>query len=397
VETNNKNNKINKAIRGLIYTLVILIPATFSVNFYSVFSAPKLAILNIISSIILLLWGLKIFTDEKFTYKTGKQNIALIAYATISILTVIFSASINTSLYGTYSRFIGIYTILILIFLTFTVQTFFQNKENIKKLLLTSTATATLISIYAIAQYKNLLPQNYTWTTSPTIRSFATIGHPIHLGIYIGINIILTLYIFKNTKLKIIKYTSILAILTQTIALYLTASRSAIIATIIVLFSIYIIKNRQKIKKHISKYLLAIFLISTITITGITIFNSELTQTETIKRTTQIVQSIEKGYIPDRISWWLSGLNMAKDKPILGWGLSTYSDIYNKYRRTDFKTIEQNGMAGKITPETAHNEYINLLATQGILGLLAFLSIIYTIYFYNPIKNELNSTTKTAN
>jgi len=168
------------------------------------------------------------------------------------------------------------------------------------------------------------------------------------------------------------------------ITLYLTASRGALIATILAALMYAFCLTLRKwhvIKIHFGKITISIALILAILISGTVIFWNQIEQTPLVDRSIDAVSSIMRGKIPDRISWWYSSLDMVKDKPLLGHGLSTFRDIYNQYRRVDYNTLEEDDMQDHITPEAAHNEYLNIAATQGILGLFSFLAIILFVYF----------------
>ena len=71
---------------------------------------------------------------------------------------------------------------------------------------------------------------------------------------------------------------------------------------------------------------------------------------------------------------------MVKDKPILGHGLSAFRDVYNYYRRTDYKLPDD--LQDGITPEAAHMEYFNIWATQGTLGLAAFIAMLAAVFVF---------------
>ncbi len=82
-------------------------------------------------------------------------------------------------------------------------------------------------------------------------------------------------------------------------------------------------------------------------------------------------QQISAGETVDRQSWWLSSIDMWKERPVIGNGLSTFADKYNGVRRLDYRVPADE--QDRIVPQNAHMEFLNVLATQGIVGLLAYL------------------------
>ena len=79
--------------------------------------------------------------------------------------------------------------------------------------------------------------------------------------------------------------------------------------------------------------------------------------------------------ISERISMYKSGLKLVKDHPIIGNGARTYENLFEKVREYAYHTME------------VHCYYLDMLMDYGIIGLIAFLSII-VITIYNFIKRK---------
>ncbi len=371
----------DRGIRYALYALIVAIPVAFSPAFHTVFSAPKLLALRLITLFIFLLWGAKIYIEEHFTFRRGPLNWVLLVYAIVSILTTIYSVAFYTSLLGAQGRFLGIFTILNLLVLPLFIWNHL-NKKQVITLLKISTITASFLALYGIAQYFGIFQEGFNWDQTATDRVFGTIGHGNHFGAYLGMNLLLGLFLLPTFPKKWQKNILIMGLILQFIALFLTASRGAVISTWIafgvVLFNFSYQKWRS-VKKALQKTLLPGFIIISITIAGFIIFDKNVDDIPLVNRTIATITAAQEGVVPDRLSWWMSSLDMVAERPLLGFGLSTYRDIYNQFRRTDYRTLENNGMQDNITPESAHNEYLNIAATQGLIGLAAFLAIIILI------------------
>ena len=84
---------------------------------------------------------------------------------------------------------------------------------------------------------------------------------------------------------------------------------------------------------------------------------------------------------------WLSALEMAKDSPILGTGPGSFKIVYPAYRRPQIFYIEN---AHNNETQHAENEYLEQLATGGVIGLGLFLWL-FAFVFTGTFKN-LRST-----
>ncbi len=390
-----KQKWYDRAITFLLYSLVVLIPTVFSPAFYTTFGEPKLLVLRLITLSIILLLGFKALNENKISYKKSKLNAFLGLYGAVCLLTAICSSSIFTSLFGAHSRFLGLFTIINLLVLPFFVFNYFKDKDAIRRLLIISLITSSLLAVYGILQHFNIWQEQYNWNQDPSDRVFGTIGHGNHFGSYLAMNFILGLFLIKEIPIKWGKILLFSGLALHLITIFLTASRGAVVALLLALLimggSVLVKKIRQK-EFNYSKWLVSIFVIIAVSIGAGLIFKDDVKKISIVERTEATIESIGRGNMPDRISWWLSALEMLKDRPLIGYGLSTYRDIYSQYRRLDYVTLEEGDQEAHITPEAAHNEYLNIAATQGLIGLVTFLAII--IYVFSGIKRGLKKNQK---
>ena len=72
-----------------------------------------------------------------------------------------------------------------------------------------------------------------------------------------------------------------------------------------------------------------------------------------------------------RFEMWKSALEMAKEKPLFGWGIQGATEK----RKLDTKEKIVTGDIGQFTH--AHNQYLDDLSKRGIIGLLALLAVLF--------------------
>jgi O-antigen ligase len=76
----------------------------------------------------------------------------------------------------------------------------------------------------------------------------------------------------------------------------------------------------------------------------------------------------------ERISRWLAAYNMVRARPLLGIGYGAYPSSYFQYRVLTLKTGEQFKRMG------VHSEYIKVVAETGILGTIALVGFIVSLF-----------------
>ena len=80
----------------------------------------------------------------------------------------------------------------------------------------------------------------------------------------------------------------------------------------------------------------------------------------------------------ERFNRWNSAIELAKKRPISGWGPGTYSFVYAPFQESSDLTIISTNFG---TGGNAHSEYLGPLAEQGIPGLLIMLLLVFFIFY----------------
>lgn len=371
-----KNITTQDLIKALICVLVALVPAIYSTEFESIFTMPKLTLVRVVTLLIVAIWGVQILAQGKLTYRRSPMNKWIVMYGLVLVLTTLTSTYFWTSFFGDGSRFLGLASFLNLLFLMFTVIQFFGDRKEILRYVRISVWMAVALSIYGLLQFKGWVGAE-GWSHDPTVRVFGTMGHSNHFGAYLVFHVILLIGLLLRSKRWEHRLLCGLGLLPMLATIIATASRGAFIALLfasMVFMGGVVIRGWQWVKKN-KKPILGV--VGTgILLIGI-FHNAILYRLENLnltQRTIASIESIQGGQVPDRISWWFSAFEMIKDAPVLGHGLATFHDIYNLYRRADYRV--PGDIQDGFTPETAHMEYLDIAATQGLLGLLVYLGMI---------------------
>jgi len=178
--------------------------------------------------------------------------------------------------------------------------------------------------------------------------------------------------------------------------LMLTLTRSAYLGlgvSLIFMFFIFLkTKGRQFIKENRKIF---IFILIAIMLAGFLFIipnplSKEGSFLSNFKARISIAGLIETHSVKRRIATWNFALMMIKDRPLLGSGIGTFQ--YNSlnyqakfFQQGDNRSIYPHGFA-----QEAHNEYLQVAAELGIIGL-GILLWMMIIYFYKGLK-FLNKT-----
>ncbi len=383
----------DKVIRVCVYLIVAGVPAIFTPAFFSAFSMPKLALLQILTVVIMVSWGYGIFIDGKITYLKSRFNLLLLIYGIVCLISTALSVSFFSSIFGTQGRYIGVITILNFIFLAFVCFNRFRKTGHIMTFLLVNIVTSGILALYGFFQYTGVLQEGVKWSQNPLERVFGTVGHANHFGAYLGMGLVSGVLLIPLVRNRIHRILMIVLLIFIAIVIVLTGSRGALVGVFCGLFyaSVVLLAGKGKrifafVKNRIWMFISIMFVLG-ILICSVSI---GLLKIPLVERSVQTIGVVGKGQLPDRLSWWMSTLQMIADRPLFGYGISSFRDVYNLYRRTDYIVPGPGDMQDMITPEAAHNEYLNIGATQGIMGLVAFLLLVLFPFL------GLNSDSKTS-
>lgn len=242
-------------------------------------------------------------------------------------------------------------------FMPFVVVIFLLNNYfDAKKVMLTGFAGITLTSVYAV--YQGL---------SGMSRANGFYGHPMTLGGWLCIFLPLFLIEFFERRL-LGKYYWLagLAFCICSAGLVFNATRGAWLAVAIV-SAVLLIYYMFKSKRNLAVSIIFVALISAVLVNNPKFMH----RLDTIDDFNKYQSNTE------RILIWQSAWNMFKDQPILGVGLGQYTKNYQQ------KYISPEAKEPKLGH--AHNNFMQMLAENGIVGFAGFVIMFGYIIFKNLI------------
>ncbi|MDP2929176.1 MAG: O-antigen ligase family protein [Candidatus Omnitrophota bacterium] len=182
------------------------------------------------------------------------------------------------------------------------------------------------------------------------MRILASFVHPNDFGSYIIFILPLTFCFFSSSLKRNRRILLIINCLMGCFCLLKTSSRGAWIGFLIGVI-IYFFFYKRKIS--IAVPLMVIFLI--------------ILSPNGFDRLKSLFTS-EQNTVWERMQLWKGTWNMVKVHPFFGFGVNTFSRYFLEYKPVEYPDIRY-----------THNSYLQMWSEIGIFGLLAFLSIIFTV------------------
>jgi O-antigen ligase len=356
--------------------LLLAVPIVFTVHSGNPFQITKNDALKCISGIFLILTSFLLlykFKSKKLINKSIILERSFDPYITLFFITAaistIFSVNPALSYYGYYTRPLG-FEIYLYIFLVYIFSSFvLQDKNRIQNVLTAMEICAVLISLYAILQYTGNDPLNIQ--PPGNRRSFGTLGNGVFLGGYLIIVFPFSLIrIIKIKKLNISALPTLIILGAIIISLTRTAYVAVIVETAvtILLYQFVINVKNDKLKKRL---MFPIYVVGGI---AILLFLFALLQKENVFVERFI--SIASIFQNPRWLLWRDSLKIFVEYPITGCGVSAFPIIFENFYSIEFKLYDLYNYY-----DSAHSNFIQVLCTMGILGIVSYLLLLgHTIY-----------------
>lgn len=419
---------MRRVIVTTFYLLTAITPLIFTSINYELFEFPKFIVLFISALVLGSAWLIHAVSNRDWQLSVAKapRPLRLLQWSIFAILltqlvTTLISIHPYTSFWGYYSRFHqGLITTLCFTVIYFTGLKWLT-KDNTLKIINISINTSILIGIIAVLEHYNLsltctlmtifsklqnagnavIFDTSCWgvSTNPLNRSFATLGQPNWLAAYLIPHLYLVM--FLRTKNQLVGYKNIwptfLSLGILFTALIFTGSRSGILAFVLSFAVYWLVSLRQfnfsKLRRDLYQFSIFFFLLALVLGTPFTPPISRLIQTNSapdiaIEPTptgggTVLEQGgTESGDIRKIV--WSGALRLIQHHPLFGTGPETFAYTYYWERPLLHNyTSEWDYLYNK-----AHNEYLNLAATSGLIGLAAYLFWHFAVFYSSLLRPE---------
>ena len=318
--------------------------------------APLLETMQIVLFVLasILSFGLKILLEEDFKFRYTPVNAWIILFVLIYILSAITSLSVMTSIQ------IAMLVVSFILFY-FVIINSVTTEKHLKIMVTSFISIGLIISIYGIYQY--LFAGTFSSASfvdkemfqDITTRVSGTFDNPNVMGEYLLLVIPVAMTFCFNSKKWLERIASIAITAIMVVCLALTYSRGCYLGLIACIGIFLLLINLKFILLFIAGIIAVPFALP----------QSIINRFSSIGNTNDSSTSY-------RISIWKGAIDMIKDywyRPI-GQGTVAFNRIYPLYSYSG------------VGAEHTHNLFLQLIIETGILGIIAFIGLIFKFYQY---------------
>lgn len=361
-------------IKGILF-LIPFVPLLVTPSMVFPYISAKNFAFRILIEFAAALWLGLIAINREYRLRNSVLTLSILIFTFIVGLANLFGVSPYNSFWSGYERMEGYITILHLVLYFVIAKSVLRTRRDWKIFFNLFIAVSALVSIYALSMPLEA-PNSSQFSIIYGTRIYGTIGNPPFLASYLLISCFFGVLLVLNTERLYLKFGYLLLIVINSVAIYFSASRGAILAGIIgiTIFGLYyILKKTNASRKKLIKRAVLSGLCIFIVLSGIvlTLRNAEFVKhDQTLSRFTDMFSDAS---VLNRFTAWEFAWNGFKERPILGWGQENFIAIYTV---NPIPFVEES-----VWLDRAHNIIIDWLINAGVLGLFSYLAIL-GIAFY---------------
>jgi len=347
-------------LKGLIKFLLALLLVFSSVAYGCVETWSQAVAFSLIF-LAFLFWLIRMQITKNIVFLRAGPDVSLLLFFVVALL------SFSVSVYP-YATKVALFELLSFVALLYLIINVLDEEREIFLMVYLLLGIAALISIIGILRSLNSTGIIASiWKYS----AFSTFTNTSHFSAYIGMFIPISIALLfceinPNGKLWIV-----FAFFLMMMALILSFDKGGIAQIVVAFFALFLFLGFSGLIRHKGERILFASVVILIAIFS-------LINASEIPHTFSVIFTSDFGSSSDPTLWkrwllWQDTIEMIKTRPLFGYGLGTFQFVYPRFQNPRLISLFESA-------RFAHQEYLQIAAETGILGLGAFLWFLYAFF-----------------
>ncbi len=399
---------------------LIVVPVFFNVYSSRIFEPDKISLLRSLALLILGAWLVKLLDQggERWSNLEPGQSrwksllrvpmvLPVIALAVVYLISTIFSVAPSTSLWGSYQRLQGTYTLFSYLVVFAAIAANLRRREQIERLFTVAILASLPVSLYGVLQRYKLDP--IPWGGETSVRIASNMGNSIFVAAYLimvfpltAVRIIQTFQaMLKDGERMAAKFTLATAYVfiaaLQVIAMYFSQSRGPALGWMFSIFFMGLALSLLWRKRWIAYTIVGGALLAGSFLLVLNIPDGPLESLRTapgVGRFGQILDADSRN-AKVRLYIWEGAAKLVAPhdplefpdgstdrfnflRPLIGYGPESMYVAYNPFYPPELTQVEKRNAS----PDRSHNETWDSLVITGVLGLAVYLALFTSVFYY---------------
>lgn len=359
----------------MVYAAALMPLIIFS-QYISPFHFGKVVVFRSWVELMLALYIPLAWKNPEFRPRRDKFFWAFLGFTLAFTLATITSVNPFISFWGTLERMGGLFSFWHYFVFYVILVAVLRTKEDWLTFLKITVVVGLLSAFYGFGQKTNI---SFFIGSGDRARIFGTIGNAALFAGYQIFNVFLALMLGLTEARKSWRNFYFIAAFLMSVAVFMTAVRGSVLGLgvgLVLFAALYFFETNSKVAKKVFTILVGLAVIFAAAV----LF---LRNTSFIKNSSylnRITDFSTSSYTVQTRFWaWQAGLKGWRDSAqhiVVGWGPENFNIPFSKYFNPKFF----NGPGSETLFDRAHNMFIEILVTMGLVGELAYLYIYYVIF-----------------
>jgi O-antigen ligase len=362
---------INSVARWVLRGAAFLLPLAFLPNIVDEFVLPKLLLTRVLLvAMVILLLGRWLIKGE-VTWKRTPLDLPLLAFIASAALSTIFAVNHDVAIFGTYDRWEGLLTVASYALVFWLAVQLLSGEGDARGLTWSLLISGYLIGAVAVLQSGfGLFGGGYFQNgTNGPIRADVTLANPDFTGIFLAMLLPVALAKVISRRPATTRVLAANLVVILALGLLATFTRAAWIGAVIGVIVVLALR-RGRFHPWPVVISVAVVLIGFAALAGTVASRPSTAQggigNALLSRVVSIAD-LSSGTEAKRLLVWRDTISLIASRPLVGYGPDTFGLVYPQ-----FQSSNRSGVLW----DKPHQDALGVMASQGILGLIAYLWIL---------------------
>lgn len=326
--------------------------------------------------VMLVLYVYLVLTDKSYFPRIDKFFWSFLAFTLAYTLATFTSINTYQSFWGTLERMGGMYSFWHYFVFYIVITSVLRTRKEWETFLKISVGVGVISAFYGFGQKTNI---EFFIGSGGRERIFGTIGNAALFAGYQILNIFIALILGLESTNKRTRNILFAGAGVMILAVFMTAVRGSLLGLsvgLLLFVFLYFSQTNSKLAKKVLLSLLGLVIV----FVGFSFAFKDSSVIQNSRYLKRVTDFSPTNYTVQTRFWaWQAGLKGWSESPqkmMLGWGPENFNVPFSKYFNPKFF----NGPGSETLFDRAHNMFVEILVTTGLLGLITYLGIFFIIF-----------------
>jgi O-antigen ligase len=358
---------------------LFILPLAYWAETYDSYVLPKLLVARTLVIGLLILFVIRVVARGSLEIKRTPLDLPWAAFLASALVSTILATSTNVAIFGTYTRYDGLLTIVTYAALFWLSVQSLSGPDDARGVLRTLLASGYVVAAIAVIQaVTGYLGQEQV------VPAYGTLGNPNVLGAFLLLLLPLAygeLVAARSWSARILVLNAGVMLST---ALLLSFSRSAWLGAVIAFIALLVGERRARVRLAIAGAGLLVILVVAVPASILVGGPGLERELEARARSAADMSTWQSS----RLHIWRDSLSLIASRPVFGYGPDNVGLVFPRFQTGDWAAVP-GGTSQSI--DKAHADTLQVAATQGLVGLAAyaFLMVAFIRTFWKGRRNRM--------